>query len=77
MVDTYQAGSSPKGMGAEPRSNHTGASSQPAYPTHDLDTQGAHDGMPKTNSADAGGLICSSRTASCCSAFFSAAQLGT
>jgi hypothetical protein len=39
MVDTYQPGSSPEGMRAEPRSYRTGASNQPSYATQDLDTR--------------------------------------
>jgi hypothetical protein len=39
MVDTYQAGSLQEGSGAEHRSYRTGASNQPAYPTHDRETR--------------------------------------
>ena len=39
MVDTYQAGRSQEGLGAGPRSYRSGASSQPAYPTRDLEAR--------------------------------------
>ena len=39
MDETYQAGSSQEGMGIEPRSYRTGASSQPAFPTHEGDAR--------------------------------------
>jgi hypothetical protein len=38
MADTYPSGGSQEGMRAEPRLSRTGASSQPSYPTHDLDS---------------------------------------
>jgi hypothetical protein len=39
MVDTYQAGSSQEGFGAEPRSYGAEASRGRTYPTHDLDAR--------------------------------------